>query len=117
MIVDHLDSVAPVIGTMGSILWAQNGRYAKYTAVFWFSSAVTWLIFAVYAKNISLAACQIFNVCLVLYGCRSWLKATTHTLLKCRPVSFEARILDQLALFVPRLTYRSFLPQWRRKRH
>ena len=117
MIYEHLDSVAPVIGTMGSILWAQNGRYAKYTALFWLLSAVAWLIFAIHAKNVSLAACQVFNVCLVLYGCRNWLKATTTHLLNCRADSFEIRVLNQLALFVPRITYRSFMPQWRRKRH
>ena len=117
MIIEHLDSVAPIVGTMGSILWAQNGRYAKYTALFWLLSAAAWLTFAIHTKNVSLAACQVFNVCLVLYGCRTWLKATTVSLLKCRYASFEARVLDQLALFMPRLTYRSFMPLWRRKRH
>lgn len=117
MITDHLDSVAPIIGTIGSILWAQNGRYAKYTAIFWLVSATSWLIFAIHTKNVSLATCQVFNVALMLYGCRTWIKATSQAILKCSAAAtLEARILDQFALLAPRAMYRSFIPHWRRKR-
>jgi hypothetical protein len=94
MLVEHFDSVAPVLSTMGSILWAHNGRFAKYTGLFWLLASLVWLVFAIYTKNLTLGGCQVFNILLTLYGCRDWLKAMTCKFAKCRGSCFEARVLD-----------------------
>lgn len=74
----YLDWLALLVGTIGTVLWAHNGKLAKYAAVWWLVSSVLWMLFA-YLKGLpALASRDLISVLLYLYGGYRWLKPRTE---------------------------------------
>lgn len=72
-LLQYLDWPALVVGTIGTILWAHNGRGAKYAAVWWLVSSLLWMLFA-YGKGLpALGTRDLISVVLYLYGGYRWL--------------------------------------------
>lgn len=73
----NLDSIGLVVGTLGTIFWAHNGKMAKYAAVLWFFSSVLWILFAWKNHLTALGARDAISVSLYLYGGYRWLRPST----------------------------------------
>lgn len=73
MLAEHLDTGALLLGLVGSVLWAQNGRFVKYVSLFWMVSSVLWIMYASAAHLPAVALNHVANLCLNLYGCKRWL--------------------------------------------
>jgi hypothetical protein len=71
---NHLDWLALVVGAVGSLLWAHNGRSAKYASVWWLLSSVLWVVFAWVHGLPALGARDALGVGSTLYGCYRWLQ-------------------------------------------
>ncbi len=70
----HLDWLALAVGTVGTVLWAHNGRSARYAALWWLASSLLWMVFA-WAKGLpALGVRDLISVVLYLYGGWRWLK-------------------------------------------
>jgi hypothetical protein len=74
MIIQHLDYAALVIGTLGTLLWAHNGRNAKYAAPCWIASSLLWIGFAWASGLPALGMRDFLSVCLYAYGGWRWLR-------------------------------------------
>lgn len=64
----NLDWVALCIGTLGTVLWAHNGKSASYAGVLWFVSAMIWIAYAYLNRLPALGSRDIINVLLYIYG-------------------------------------------------
>ena len=71
---NHLDWLALLVGAVGSLLWAHNGRSAKYASVWWLFSSVLWVVFAWVHGLPALGARDALGVGSTLYGCYRWLQ-------------------------------------------
>lgn len=69
----HLDWVALIVGTIGTILWAHNGKSAKYACVFWLFSSLIWMAFAYFKGLPALGIRDLISVALYVYGGYRWL--------------------------------------------
>lgn len=82
-LVNHLDWMAMVVGAVGTLLWAHNGRSARWAAAWWLTSSLLWLSFA-WAKGLpALGARDLLSTTLYLYGGWRWL-------MKPRPAAVAA---------------------------
>lgn len=73
LLLSYLDWLALSMGTIGTILWAHNGRGAKYAAGWWLASSLLWMAFA-YLKGLpALGTRDLLSVLLYLYGGYRWL--------------------------------------------
>jgi len=71
---NHLDWIALLVGAVGSLLWAHNGRSAKYASVWWLVSSLLWVAFA-WARGLpALGLRDLVGVSVTLYGCYRWLQ-------------------------------------------
>ena len=70
----YLDWVALAVGTVGTILWAQNGRWAKSAAVWWLGSSLLWMVFAWLKGLPALGARDCISVGLYVYGGWRWMR-------------------------------------------
>ena len=70
----HLDWIALLVGAVGSLLWAHNGRSAKYASVWWLCSSLLWVVFAWRNGLPALGARDLLGVGSTLYGCYRWLQ-------------------------------------------
>jgi hypothetical protein len=70
----HLDWIALVVGAVGSLLWAHNGRSAKYAAVWWLGSSLLWIAFAWLHGMTALGLRDLLGVGIALYGSYRWLQ-------------------------------------------
>ena len=70
----HLDWIALVVGAVGSLLWAHNGRAAKYAAVWWLGSSLLWIAFAWLHGLPALGIRDLLGVVIALYGSYRWLQ-------------------------------------------
>jgi hypothetical protein len=68
-----LDWLALAIGTVGTVLWAHNGAWAKYAAVFWFVSSIFWVAFAYTTNGTALGIRDGISIALYMYGAWRWL--------------------------------------------
>lgn len=116
MLADHLDTVGLIVGTSGSLLWAQNGKYMRYCAVFWAASSVLWLAFAMHKGLTTLCLSNCVNLAIHAYGARTWLAARTKSLSNCRISLSNVDLGRSVARLLPRIGYRIGLPTWRRRR-
>ncbi|MCC5612417.1 hypothetical protein LC612_38355 [Nostoc sp. CHAB 5834] len=73
LLLNHLDWLALAIGTIGTCLWAHNGKGAKYAAVFWMVSSLLWMTFAYFKGLPALGARDLISVLLYAYGGYRWL--------------------------------------------
>jgi nicotinamide riboside transporter PnuC len=71
----HLDWIALVVGAVGSLLWAHNGRSAKYASLWWLLSSLLWIVFAWTHGLAALGVRDLLGVGVTLYGCYRWLPA------------------------------------------
>lgn len=72
-VVANMDWMALAVQTVGTVLWAHNGRGARYAAVWWLLSSLLWIYFA-YANGLTaLGARDLISVALYLYGGYRWL--------------------------------------------
>ena len=62
-----------MVGAVGSLLWANNGPWAKYASVCWLLSSLLWLVFAWRNGLPALGARDVLGVAVTLYGCYRWL--------------------------------------------
>lgn len=74
LIAAHLDWLALFIGTIGTVLWAHNGRWAKYAAVYWLASSVVWMAFAWLQGLPALGVRDAISTALYVYGGWRWLR-------------------------------------------
>jgi hypothetical protein len=70
----HLDWIALLFGAIGSLLWAHNGRSAKYAALWWLLSSLLWMAFAWLNGLPALGMRDAVSVAATLYGCYRWLQ-------------------------------------------
>ena len=71
---NHLDWMALVVGAVGSLLWAHNGRSARYASVWWLSSSLLWVAYAWLHGLPALGMRDTLGVGTTLYGCYRWLQ-------------------------------------------
>lgn len=71
---NQLDWLALLVGAVGSVLWAHNGRLARYAAVWWLVSSVLWVVFAWLNGLPALGVRDVVGVSVALYGCYRWLQ-------------------------------------------
>jgi nicotinamide riboside transporter PnuC len=74
ILANHLDWLALVLGAIGSVLWAHNGRRAKYASVWWLVSSLLWIVFAWLNGLPALGLRDVLGVSVALYGCYRWLQ-------------------------------------------
>jgi hypothetical protein len=74
VLADHLDWIALGVGAVGSLLWAHNGRSARYAAVWWLVSSLMWVVFAWHSGLPALGARDVLGVGSTLYGSYRWLQ-------------------------------------------
>lgn len=116
MLADHLDTVGLIVGTSGSLLWAQNGKYMRYCAVLWAASSLLWLAYAMHKGLTTLCLSNCVNLAIHAYAARAWLAARTKALANCRISLANADFGRSMARLLPRTGYRVGLPTWRRRR-
>lgn len=75
----HLDWVALAIGTTGTILWSQNGRFSKWAAVWWLVSSFFWVAFSWMHGLPALGLRDLISILLYVYGAWRWLLRTGTT--------------------------------------
>jgi hypothetical protein len=75
----HLDWIALAVGAVGSLLWAHNGRSAKYAAVWWLVSSLLWIAFAWLHGLPALGIRDLLGVGVALYGSYRWLQPRRPT--------------------------------------
>ena len=80
LLANQLDWIALLVGAVGSLLWAHNGRSAKYASIWWLFSSVLWVAFAWVHGLPALGARDAIGVGSTLYGCFRWLQP--HQLLR-----------------------------------
>lgn len=72
LLTDYLDWLALAVGTIGTVLWAHNGAWAKYAAFWWLASSLLWIGYA-YLKGLpALGARDLISVTLYIYGGWRW---------------------------------------------
>lgn len=74
IVANHLDWLALLFGAIGSLLWAHNGRGAKYAALWWLLSSLLWIAFAWLNDLPALGARDALTIAATLYGCWRWLQ-------------------------------------------
>jgi hypothetical protein len=74
-----LDWAALGVGTIGTILWAHNGKWAKYAAIWWLASSILWIWYASLNNLAALGARDLISVSLYVYGGWRWLLAKNHS--------------------------------------
>jgi uncharacterized membrane protein YfcA len=74
ILANHLDWLALFLGAVGSVLWAHNGRWAKYASVWWLVSSLLWIVFAWLHGLPALGLRDFLGVSIALYGCYRWLQ-------------------------------------------
>jgi len=116
MLADHLDTLGLIVGTSGSLLWAQNGKYMRYCALFWAISSVLWLAFAMHKGLTTLCLSNCVNLAIHAYGARAWITARTKSLANCRVSLSDVALGRSVARLFQRTGYRSVLPTWHRRR-
>ncbi|HXD42962.1 MAG TPA: hypothetical protein VN649_20520 [Ramlibacter sp.] len=87
---NHLDWIALVFGAVGSLLWAHNGRSAKYASLWWLLSSLLWVAFAWVQGLPALGVRDAVGVGSTLYGCFRWLQPLEPVrvlLARLRPVA------------------------------
>lgn len=72
MLVDW-DYLALTVGTIGTILWAHNGKWTHYAAIFWFISSILWIVFAYTHDLPALSIRDAISIVLYLYGAWRWI--------------------------------------------
>lgn len=72
---DVIQWSAFVVGTVGSILWAHNGAWAKYAGAFWLVASLLWVWFARLSGVPGLAARDLVSILTALWGAWRWLGA------------------------------------------
>ena len=74
--IQYLDWAALAVGTIGTILWAHNGAWAKHAAVWWLASSCLWAWFA-YANGLpALGIRDAISILLSVYGAWRWRSST-----------------------------------------
>ena len=68
----NFDWMALLIGAVGTILWAHNGKLSKYAALLWFFSSIFWVVYAYFESKAALGARDFISVLLYLYGAYRW---------------------------------------------
>lgn len=116
MFIDHLDTVGLIVGTAGSFLWAQNGKYMRYCVVFWVASSLLWLTFAIDKSMPTLFLSNCINLAIHAYSARAWFAARTQSLAACSARLASTDLAGTVSRYFPRISDRSFLPGWRRRR-
>lgn len=116
MLIDHLDTVGLIVGTAGSFLWAQNGKYMCYCVVFWVVSSLLWLAFAIDRSMPTLFLSNCINLAIHAYSVRAWFAARTKSLATCRFTLSDSELGRSVARLIPRAGYRVLFPTWRRRR-
>lgn len=74
ILANYFDWLALVVGAIGSLLWAHNGRSAKYASVCWLVSSLLWIVFAWRSGLPALGARDVLGLGATLYGCYRWLQ-------------------------------------------
>lgn len=69
-----LDWLALVLGTVGTIAWAHNGKGARYAACWWLASSVCWMVYAYLNGLPALGLRDSISIALYLYGGYRWLR-------------------------------------------
>jgi hypothetical protein len=116
MFIDHLDTVGLIVGTAGSFLWAQNGKYMRYCVVFWVVSSLLWLAFAIDRSMPTLFLSNCINLAIHAYSARAWFAARTKSLASCSARLANVDLGQSMARLLPLASYRALLPTWRRRR-
>lgn len=75
---EYCDYIALILGIVGTLVWAHNGRWVKYAAPFWLVSSLLWMLFALHNDLTALGARDFISLLLYLYGWRRWLYSAKH---------------------------------------
>lgn len=69
-----LDWLALATGTIGTVLWAHNGQWARWAAVWWLASSFLWVAFAWKSGLAALGVRDFISICLYMYGAWRWIR-------------------------------------------
>ena len=68
----YMDWIALLIGTIGTALWAHNGKSARLAAPLWLASSLIWMVYAYINGLSALGARDFISVSLYGYGIWRW---------------------------------------------
>ena len=61
------------IGALGTVLWAVNNQYSKWSSIFWLLSGLLWIRYAVLSGEDALLWRDCIGLAIYAYGIYGWL--------------------------------------------
>lgn len=61
------------VGTFGTVLWAVNNKYSKWSSVFWLLSGLLWVRYAILSGEDALLWRDCIGLAIYAYGIYGWL--------------------------------------------